>query len=116
MAEAPLPPRLDRERRTVRAMVRLFCRLRGHPKGTCEGCRELSAYADARLARCPFGAEKPTCVSCPIHCYRPTMRERMKDVMRVSGPWMLPVHPVLAVRHMLDGRRPAPPRPVRQSR
>jgi hypothetical protein len=44
------------------------------------------------------------------------MRERMKDVMRVSGPWMLPVHPVLAVRHMLDGRRPAPPRPVRSAR
>ena len=113
MSDRPLPSRLDRERRTVRAMVALFCRVRGHAPGLCEGCAELSAYADERLEKCPFGVAKPTCVNCPIHCYRPSMRERMKEVMRVSGPRMLVRHPILAVRHMLDGRRPAPPRPAR---
>jgi hypothetical protein len=99
-------------------MVRLFCRARGHAAGSglCEGCAELSSYADFRLEKCPYGVAKPTCVNCPIHCYRPTMRERMRDVMRVSGPRMLARHPVLAVRHMLDGKRPAPPLPRRSSR
>jgi hypothetical protein len=77
---------------------------------------ELSDYADARLARCPFGAEKPTCATCPIHCYRPTMRERMREVMRVSGPRMPVRHPILAIRHVLDGRRPAAALPARRSR
>jgi YbgA-like uncharacterized protein len=112
--DAPLPPRLDRERRTVRAMVRLSCELRRHAPGhTCSECAELSAYADLRLEKCPYGVAKPTCVNCPIHCYKPTMRERMKDVMRLSGPRMLARHPILAIRHVLDGRKPAPPRPLR---
>ena len=63
-----------------------------------------------RLEKCPFGSEKPTCATCPIHCYRPSMRERMRDVMRESGPWMLWHHPILTIRHMLDERRPAPAR------
>jgi hypothetical protein len=31
--------------------------------------------------------------------------------MRYAGPRMLLRHPVLAVMHVVDGRRPAPPRP-----
>ena len=108
-----LPPRLERERRTVRAMVALRCEARGHHagEGLCAGCQELSDYADARLEHCPFGAEKPTCAVCPIHCYRPTMRERMRE----AGPRMLVHHPILTLRHMLDERRPVLERPARRA-
>jgi hypothetical protein len=34
-------------------------------------------------------------------------------VMRYTGPRMMWRHPVLAVRHVLDGRRPAPALPTR---
>jgi hypothetical protein len=33
------------------------------------------------------------------------MRDRVKEVMRFSGPRMLLRHPILAIRHLLDGRR-----------
>jgi hypothetical protein len=101
----------------MRAMVALFCSaLRHSADGTCAGCLELAAYADARIDHCPFGDRKPTCVNCPIHCYRPSMRERMREVMRVSGPRMLWRHPILALRHVLDGKRPIPQLPGRRAR
>ena len=49
-------------------------------------------------------------MNCPIHCYAKAEREQMREVMRHSGPRMLLRHPVLAIRHLLDGRKKAPPR------
>lgn len=106
-------PRLRRERRTLEAMLEIYCGARDHhtPENRlCGGCAELADYATARLRRCPYGEEKPTCASCPIHCYRPDRRERVKEVMRFSGRRMLLVHPVLALRHLRDERRRAPVR------
>lgn len=106
--------RMARERATVRAMIRLSCSARhGTGSGLCDACRELQAYADARLDRCPFQAGKPTCANCLIHCYKPEMRERIREVMRYAGPRMLRRHPILAVRHILDGRRKPPRLPKR---
>lgn len=104
-------PRMDREKRTIRAMIGIYCR--AHHCGRralCGECRELLDYAFARLDRCPFGEEKTPCAQCPIHCYKPAMRERVRDVMRYAGPRMLLRHTWLALRHQLDGvRRKRPP-------
>jgi len=91
-------------------MIRIFCRDRhGTTGGLCGDCTELRAYAERRLEKCPFGSEKPTCARCPVHCYRPGMRDRIREVMRHSGPRMIWRHPVLAAFHLLDGRRKAEP-------
>jgi hypothetical protein len=104
-----LAARLERERRTVAAMITIFCRDRHTSDGPrCEECSELEAYTRLRLEKCPYGEEKPTCVHCPIHCYQPRRREQIRNVMAYSGPRMLLSHPVLAIRHMIDGRRKAP--------
>ena len=106
--------RIQRERRTVRAMIEIYCRGQGHRPGpvcpVCPECQELMDYALARLDRCPFGPEKTPCATCPIHCYKPAMRQRVREVMRYAGPRMLVRHPVLAVLHTLDGlvRKPKP--------
>ena len=55
-----------------------------------------------------FGDAKPTCANCLVHCYKAEMRTRAREMMRWSGPRMLIAHPVLAILHLLDGRRPAP--------
>lgn len=99
------PKRLQRERVTVRAMVTMFCRHHHGGPELCEECRELAEYADRKLDRCPYGGEKPACTKCPIHCYRTEPRERMREVMRYSGPRMLWTHPYLAIRHLLDERK-----------
>ena len=106
--------RLDRERRTVAAMIALFCRDR-HASGgrLCAECADLEDYTRLRLEKCPYGEEKPTCANCPIHCYQPKRREQIRGVMAYSGPRMLLSHPVLAIRHMLAGRRKPPPSPAR---
>jgi hypothetical protein len=114
-------PRMARELRTIDAMIRLYCRDQHRPvdgrgaQALCAECQELLDYARARLERCPFQEDKTTCAKCPVHCYRPAMRERIRVVMRYAGPRMLLRHPLLAVRHLLDGRREKPLRPLRRA-
>lgn len=107
--------RLSREYKTIEAMVRIFCNDRHQGGGRlCESCEELRAYAHYRLEKCPFGSEKPTCVNCKVHCYQAAMRERVREVMRYSGPKMVLRHPYLALMHILvDGKLPAPERKKR---
>ena len=105
-------PRLARELATMRAMVAIHCRDRhGRGIGLCDECNELMDYATRRLDRCVFGDDKPTCANCTVHCYNAAMRERVRDVMRYAGPRMMWRHPLLALAHVVDGRRPAPPLP-----
>jgi hypothetical protein len=91
-------------------MFDIYCRNKHESAGPlCTECRELLDYAEARLAKCPFGENKPTCARCPIHCYKPAMGEAIRDVMRYAGPRMLVHHPVLALGHVLDGTLHRPP-------
>jgi hypothetical protein len=99
-------PRIRREKQTVAAMIDLYCHDQHGANGAlCPECGALHDYAMQRLDRCPFGEEKSTCADCTIHCYKPAMRERIRVVMRYAGPRMIWRHPLLAVRHVLDGRK-----------
>ena len=71
-------------------------------------CKELLDYASCQLEQCPFGSDKPTCAKCPVHCYEPDFRDRIREVMRFAGPRMILRHPVSAVCHLLDNIRPSP--------
>lgn len=102
----PAPsPRISREKQTIRAMLQIYCHGRHGSMSLCSECQELLDYAHCRLDRCPFGDGKPTCVNCPIHCYKPAMRANVKEVMRYAGPRLILRHPILAFMHLLDGRR-----------
>jgi len=96
---------LRREKKTIAAMVALSCE--DHHGGTpyCDDCRGLLDYALARLDGCRFGEAKPVCAQCTVHCYRPAMRERVREVMRYAGPRMTLRHPVLAAAHLARSRR-----------
>lgn len=108
-------PRLRREQRTIEAMLHIWCKahpLHARPRsgGLCAACEELFDYASYRLFKCPYGEEKPTCKTCPIHCYTKDKREQMHEVMRFAGPRMLLRHPALAIRHHVDGLYTRSPR------
>jgi len=108
-----LTRRIRRELKTVRVMIALYCGAHHRDAdrhALCDACDELWRYVEKRVQHCPFRAEKPTCVNCEVHCFKPAMRERVRQVMRYAGPRMSWRHPLLALMHFVDGRKPAPSR------
>lgn len=100
--------KLQRELKTIQAMISLYCRARHGMKRTrCADCEALLAYAAKRLEKCPYGEEKPVCSHCAVHCYKPVMRKQVRDVMRYAGPRLFRHHPLLTIRHLLDEFKPA---------
>lgn len=108
--DGEIPPRIVREKKTVRAMVEIYCRDH-HSTGRelCPECGDILNYALTRLDKCPFQEGKTTCANCPVHCYQPAMKDKIKEVMRYSGPRMTYRHPVLAMYHLMDGRKKPSP-------
>ncbi len=88
-------------------MMRLYCRKKhGTKKGElCAECIAINQYALQRLDRCPFGDEKKACEDCKIHCYKPDMREKMRQIMRFSGPRMILYHPWDALIHLFRDKK-----------
>jgi len=102
------PSRMKRESDTVRAMIHIYCRKHHGGEELCRECSELLEYTRRCLEKCPFQEGKTTCAKCPVHCFKPVMRERIKAVMRYSGPRMIYRHPVATIWHLIDGRRKEP--------
>jgi len=92
--------RLARENQVVQTMITVYCRKKHHQKTLCPECDQLLKYAKERIDHCPEGDEKRFCSNCAIHCYNPQMSERIRAVMRFSGPRMLLYHPIMAIRHL----------------
>lgn len=101
--------RIQREADTVAVMIRQYCQI-NHDGGKdlCTDCAELLNYAEKSLASCPFQEGKTTCGNCKVHCYTPSMRERIREVMRIIGPRMILTNPIMALRHAMDGLRKEP--------
>lgn len=93
--------RIEREKRTVSMMIALYCRHKLGLSELPEEYRALEEYAHRRLDGCKFGNDKPQCKRCTIHCYKPDMRERIREVMRWAGPRMMIYNPIAAIRHLL---------------
>lgn len=103
------------EKRIMARMVGLYCRGQRHgaAKGElCPGCAALLESAHARTDGCPRMGGKTFCSKCPIQCYQPHMRTRVRVVMRYAGPRMLWHSPVLVLRHVLAPRQRAAPAPA----
>lgn len=95
----------EREKRIVTEMIRLYCRRMHHSKTLCAECKSLAEYASSRSDKCPFMETKTFCSNCKVHCYKSEMRERIRIVMRFSGPRMIFYHPVMAVRHVIESQK-----------
>ncbi|MCB8999462.1 MAG: nitrous oxide-stimulated promoter family protein [Bacteroidales bacterium] len=89
------------EKDTIQKMISLYCRKKHNTaKGSlCSDCESLYNYALQRIDKCPFGYEKPRCSQCTVHCYKKSQRERIKEVMRFSGPRMLWYFPGTSLKY-----------------
>lgn len=96
----------EREKRMVSQMIALYCRKKHHTRGDlCPQCAALDAYAKMRADKCPFMETKTFCSNCRIHCYKPDMRAKIREVMRFAGPRMILHHPVAAIRHVVETKK-----------
>jgi hypothetical protein len=93
--------RISKEKETVYQMIKIYC-VKNHNLNQylCNECSDLRDYAFQRLEHCKFGENKGTCGRCSIHCYKPQYREKIKLVMRFSGPRMLMYNPLMALSHL----------------
>ena len=93
----------QQEKELVTLMIKLYCKKKhGSQNSLCPSCRSLYEYAMLRSSNCPFMETKTFCSCCKVHCYKPEMREKIREVMRFSGPRLIFFHPIVAIRHMLE--------------
>ncbi len=54
----------------------------------CKDCCRLLNHGMAKLLLCPYDP-KPMCKKCETHCYAPAFREKIREVMRFSGLYLV---------------------------
>lgn len=100
-----LEEKRNREKELLNEMIKLYCKKNHHSNELCPCCKEVFNYACNAINRCPFMATKTFCSSCKSHCYKPEMRQKIRQIMRFSGCRMLFRHPIILIRHILDNRK-----------
>lgn len=95
----------EREKAIVSRMIALYCKKNHKTDGLCPDCAALDSYARMRSDKCPFMETKTFCSNCSVHCYQPQMREKIRAVMRFSGPRMIFHCPVTAMRHVIEMKK-----------
>lgn len=76
-----------KEKQLVLQMISIYCRKNHKTTGIlCDECSKLYDYAQKHIDNCPFMETKTFCSNCKVHCYKPEMREDIREVMRFSGP------------------------------
>lgn len=79
--------RIQTDAKILRQFIKIYCKKHhqgGGSGGTCEECRKLLEYALKRDQNCKLDP-KPKCKDCKIHCYKPEMRQKIKEIMKFSG-------------------------------
>lgn len=110
MKETDTLSKRELEKKTVGGMIVRFCKKKHGQKGApCASCRELIAYTAAQSDLCPYMETKTFCSNCKTPCYRPDMRERIREVMRYSGPRMIFYDPVMAVKYLKEKNKEKSP-------
>ena len=101
MKRLKLDNRISFEKQTADRMIRIYCSANHGRESLCDECRELEEYSFARIDKCPLRPTKPVCANCTVHCYKPAMRERIKQVMRFAGPRIIYKAPFKSMIYLL---------------
>lgn len=108
IATEPLAKELRKDLKTLALFIRIYCEQRhpnadkqpvelkthgvqaiaGRPVILCAECRKLLIHAFTKRSNCPMDP-KPACKHCPNHCYHPTYRAQIREVMKYSGRKLL---------------------------
>lgn len=78
----------DRPKSLVRFMTHDVQAIARRPIELCPECTKLLMHAFVKRTHCPM-QPKPACKHCPNHCYHPTYRQQIREVMKFSGKRLL---------------------------
>ena len=93
--------KIEIEKKTLTRMIQIYCKgNHGSKNGLCNECLDLQEYAHGRLDSCRYADKKPSCVDCTTHCYKPEYREKIRVLMRYSGPRMMFYYPIDFLKHI----------------
>ncbi|MBC6712985.1 nitrous oxide-stimulated promoter family protein [Treponema sp. Marseille-Q3903] len=107
LTEEQITKKRKKEEYIVTQMIAIYCK-KNHrelydrrTKKLCPECEQIAKYSVERSEHCPHIKEKTFCSNCTTHCYSPQMRDKIKKIMRFSGPRIIFYHPVLAIWHLI---------------
>jgi hypothetical protein len=88
------------EKLIVKEMIQIYCKKKHKTVGLCKSCKELLDYSFERIDKCPLMETKTFCSNCNIHCYDKKMAEKIRKVMKYSGPRIFFYHPLITIKHI----------------
>ncbi|MBI2869840.1 MAG: nitrous oxide-stimulated promoter family protein [Chloroflexi bacterium] len=104
-----LTPKKERDLKVLRDFVQIYCRekhreeaktdfrirderlrqiLSENSLSLCPDCDKLLTHGMSKLLQCTQDP-KPMCKKCEIHCYAPGYREKIREVMKFSGLYLV---------------------------
>lgn len=96
--------RVDRDRRTLEAIGRIYCSAHHEPAPSdetelCPACREAIESTLARTLACPNGHDG-NCQDCSIKCQRGEAQDRIRTIMAYAAPRMAVRHPLMTFEYL----------------
>jgi hypothetical protein len=86
---------IEHDKKILKIFVSIYCKKHHLENGVeiykcnlCKDCYELLNYAYNKLSNCPLDP-KPMCKKCHIHCYSKQNREKIKEIMKFSGIYLI---------------------------
>lgn len=101
MTDQEIREKREKEKENMCRMVKIYCNKNHKTKKTlCDECQKVLEYSNFRTEKCPHMQTKTFCAFCETQCYKPDMKEKVRDIMRFSGPRSIMYHPVSAISHL----------------
>lgn len=87
--------KIEHDKQVLKDFIGIYCKKNHLKKGSlvykdglCTDCFELLNYAFSKLDHCPLDP-KPMCKKCQIHCYKKNYRQKIKEIMKFSGIYLI---------------------------
>ncbi|MGI6787136.1 MAG: nitrous oxide-stimulated promoter family protein [Acholeplasmataceae bacterium] len=91
-----------KEKKTFDKMLKIYCKKKHSSTKLCTECVEIQQYAHLKIEKCPFISDKPFCAFCKVQCYQKDMKEKIREIMKFSGPKMIFRAPIQSFKHIMQ--------------
>ncbi|NLC65713.1 MAG: nitrous oxide-stimulated promoter family protein [Clostridium sp.] len=86
-------------------MIEINCKHKHLYNGSlCQECEKIKNYANMKIDKCPHMESKTFCSQCKTHCYDKLHRDKIREIMKYSGPRIIIFHPVATVKHIISSK------------